>query len=291
MTRADLDLSVSDAIPRMLNTLNPDLIINPAAYTAVDRAEDEPELAYRINAEAPGLIADWAAEHGVPLVHLSTDYVFEGSGGRPWDEGDTPHPLSVYGASKLAGEEAIRAARGQHLIVRTSWVYAAKGQNFLLTIARLAGERDELRVVADQFGAPTPAVLIADAIAKIVAPSRLEIGARFAAAQGLVHLSATGETSWYGFARAIIDGLRARGLDPKAKTVVPIRTPDYPTKARRPFNSRLQLTRFHRVFGWIRRLGRRHSLLNSMLSRPRTASWRLSDRPCKSNTEVKVPWI
>ena len=152
-----------------LDRLAPDMIFNPAAYTAVDKAEDEPDLAARINAEAPGVIARWAAARDVPLVHFSTDYVFDGSGARAWREDDAPRPLSVYGTTKLAGEHAVRGAGGAFLIVRTSWVYAATGKNFLLTMARLARERSELRVVADQIGAPTSAAVIADAVAGMLA--------------------------------------------------------------------------------------------------------------------------
>ena len=245
--RAVLDLAQAETIASALDWIAPDLIINPAAYTAVDRAEDERDLAYRINGEAPGHIASWAASHGVPLIHLSTDYVYDGSGERPWREDDATGPLSVYGASKLAGEDAIRAAKGPHLILRTSWVYAAKGTNFLRTIARLAAERPELRIVADQVGAPTSAQVIADSIVRVIATSDL-VG-RFAAANGLVHLATSGETSWHGFASAIVDGLKARGAPLKAQAIVPIRTEDYPTKAKRPGNSRLDLTRGQRVFG------------------------------------------
>jgi dTDP-4-dehydrorhamnose reductase len=247
--RAALDLAQADAIAPALERIAPDLIINPAAYTAVDRAEDERDLAYRINGEAPGHIASWAASHGVPLIHLSTDYVYNGSGERAWREDDITGPLGVYGASKLAGEDAIRAAKGPHLIVRTSWVYAAKGTNFLRTIARLAAERPELRIVADQVGAPTSAQVIADSIAAIVAEHASDLPRRFAAANGLMHLAAAGETSWHGFATVIVEGLRARGAPLKVQSIVPIRTEDYPTKAKRPANSRLDMTRLQRVFG------------------------------------------
>ncbi len=247
--RAALDLARTDAIASALDQIAPDLIINPAAYTAVDRAEDERDLAYLINGEAPGHIARWAAGRGVPLIHLSTDYVYDGSGEHPWREDDVTGPLSVYGASKLAGEDAIRAAKGPHLIMRTSWVYAAKGTNFLRTIARLAAERPELRIVADQVGAPTSARVIADGIARIVTEHAPDLPRRFASADGLVHLAAAGETSWHGFANAIVEGLKARGAALKTQSIVPIRTQDYPTKAKRPANSRLDLTRLQRVFG------------------------------------------
>jgi dTDP-4-dehydrorhamnose reductase len=247
--RAMLDLSQPAAIAGRLDELTPDLIINPAAYTAVDRAEDERELAFRVNAEAPGAIARWAAGRGAPLLQFSTDYVFDGSGERSWNEDDRTGPLSAYGASKLAGEDAVRSAGGPYLVVRTSWVYAAQGANFLRTIARLAGERKELRIVVDQFGAPTSAAVIADAVVGTVACGGARIAERFAAAGGLVNVAASGETSWHGFAVAIVDGLKVRGLPITVDDVVPIRTQDYPTKAKRPANSRLDLTRLKRTFG------------------------------------------
>jgi dTDP-4-dehydrorhamnose reductase len=247
--RKELDLAQPDQIASALDRIAADLIVNPAAYTAVDRAEDERELAFRINAEAPGAIASWAAGQGVPLIHFSTDYVFDGSAKQPWCEDDDARPLSAYGASKLAGENAVRSAGGPHLIVRTSWVYAATGSNFLRTIVRLAREREELRIVADQFGAPTSARLIANAIAGIIMVSGAQLAERFAASGSLVNLSASGETSWHGFATAIVEGLRARGVTLAVKGIAPIRTEDYPTKAKRPANSCFDLTRLRQVFG------------------------------------------
>jgi dTDP-4-dehydrorhamnose reductase len=247
--RPDFDLSDPDSLPEKLNRIKPDLIMNPAAYTAVDRAEDDRELADLVNARAPGRIAAWAAEHAVPLIHFSTDYVFPGTSDRPWREDDRTDPLSVYGASKLAGETAIRFAKGPHLIVRTSWVYAARGTNFLRTIVRLARERQELRIVADQIGAPTSARVIADAIVAIVRQQAAALPELFARSGGLVHLACTGETSWHGFATAIIEGLKSHGVALKAERVVPIMTADYPTKARRPQNSRFDQTRLRQVFG------------------------------------------
>ena len=247
--RDQLDLAQPNRIASVLSRIGPDLIINAAAFTAVDRAEDETEMAFRVNAEAPGAIAQWAALRNVPVIHFSTDYVFDGAGTRPWREDDPANPLSIYGASKLAGEKAVRSAGGPHLIVRTSWVYASMGTNFLRTIARLAQERKELRVVADQFGAPTSARLIADAIASIVGRNRVLLANRFAEARGVVNLAASGEITWYGFAVAIVDGLRARGVALAVESIVPIATKDYSTKARRPANSRLDLTRLRQVFG------------------------------------------
>jgi dTDP-4-dehydrorhamnose reductase len=247
--RKILDLAQPAHIPAVLNRLAPDVIVNAAAYTAVDQAEAEPDLARVINAEAPGAMARWAASRGVPLIHLSTDYVFDGSGDKPWREDDEAGPLSVYGETKLAGEEAVRSASGPHLVVRTSWIYASTGRNFVRTIARLAGESRELRIVADQVGTPTSAALIADALARMVEDGPKTIADRFAAAQGLVHFAASGATSWHGFAVTILQGLRERGVRLVADGVIPIRTEDRPTKAVRPRNSRLDLTRFWRVFG------------------------------------------
>jgi dTDP-4-dehydrorhamnose reductase len=247
--RAKLDLSDVQSIPRVLDRLAPEIIVNTAAYTAVDKAEDEPELASLVNASAPGVIAAWASEQKVPLIHFSTDYVFDGTGALPWSEDDAPRPISAYGASKLAGEEAIRAEGGSFLIVRTSWVYASQGSNFLCTIARLAETRQELRVVADQIGAPTSAALVADAVARMLANGSDNFCASAAEANGLVHLAASGETSWHLFASEIVNGLKLRGVNLAAERVVPIRTEDYPARARRPHNSRLNLERLHTVFG------------------------------------------
>jgi dTDP-4-dehydrorhamnose reductase len=255
--RSTLDLSCPDRIPTALDSFSPDLIVNPAAYTAVDQAEDEGELAHRVNAEAPSVMARWAARHGVPMVHFSTDYVFDGSGDRPWRESDPTGPLSVYGASKLAGEAAIRDAGGSHLVIRTSWIFAASGRNFLTTIARLARERQELRIVADQFGAPTSARSIAEGLAAMLSglstpgdDLRVEtIEQRFSEADGLVHMSTSGETTWHAFANAIIDGLRARGISLAVKDLTAIETKDFPAKATRPRNSRLDMTRLQNVFG------------------------------------------
>jgi dTDP-4-dehydrorhamnose reductase len=249
--RSVLNLAEPGTLAEALDRLSPDLIINPAAYTAVDRAEDERELAFIVNSEAPGVMARWASRLQVPLVHFSTDYVFDGQGVTPWREDSRPAPLSAYGASKLAGEEAIRAANGPHLIVRTSWVYAATGANFLRTITRFARERAELRVVADQIGAPTPAPVIADAIAGILGTDSSDLPQRFARANGLVNIAASGETSWHGFAVRIVDGLRARGIKLAAQSIAPLRTEEFSTRAKRPNNSRLELTRLNEAFGLI----------------------------------------
>jgi dTDP-4-dehydrorhamnose reductase len=254
--RGMLDLSKPEQLGAALDRMAPDLIVNPAAYTAVDRAEDEREVAFRVNAESPGVLARWAAPREVPLVHFSTDYVFDGSGERPWREDDPTGPLSVYGASKLAGEAAVRAAAGPHLVIRTSWVYAATGSNFLRTIVRLARERKELRVVADQFGAPTSARLIAHVIAEMMLADlrnndRKRVVERFAASDGLVHVAASGETTWHGFATAIVEGLEARVVALAVESIEAIPSSSYPTKAKRPANSRLDLTRLRGVFGIV----------------------------------------
>jgi dTDP-4-dehydrorhamnose reductase len=243
-----IDFTKLESIPAALDRDAPDLIINPAAYTAVDKAEEEPALAMRINGEAPGVIARWAADHSVPLIHFSTDYVFDGHGEKPWSENDEPHPLGVYGKTKLAGEKAVRAAGGSFLIFRTCWVYAAQGKNFMRTISRLALERKELRVVDDQIGAPTSAALVADGVTKIVSNGldRLRDGA--ARANGLVHICSSGDISWYGFTCAVVAGLKQRGVRLAVEKVTPIRTDEFPTRAKRPLNSRLDLKRLKAIF-------------------------------------------
>jgi dTDP-4-dehydrorhamnose reductase len=247
--RSVLNLAEPTTLSGALDRLAPDLIINPAAYTAVDRAEDERELAFVVNSEAPGVMAAWAAGRGVPLIHFSTDYVFNGKGETPWREGSPTGPLSVYGASKLAGEEAIRNAKGVHLIVRTSWVYAAQGANFLRTIARLARERTELKVVADQIGSPTSARVIADAVTTLLGSDVINLADRFERARGTVNIAASGETSWHSFATRIVEGLSSRKIPLVVRAILPLRTDEYPTKAKRPSNSRFDLSRLRDVFG------------------------------------------
>ncbi len=253
--RSALDLSHPKSIQPFLESARPDFIVNPAAYTAVDQAEDESELAYRVNAEAPHAMAKWAAVHDVPILHFSTDYVFDGSGTQPWRETDPTDPLSVYGASKLAGEHSVRGENGCHAIVRTCWVYASTGRNFLTTMVRLAQERAELRVVADQVGAPTSAAAIADGVMSMLKPRRDEsaqsmVRARLSETGGLLHMCAAGETSWHGFARAIVEELRTMGAQLSARDVVPIQSSEFPTKVRRPKNSRLSNDRLHELFGF-----------------------------------------
>ena len=247
--RGALDLAQPDCLASRLEEMAPDLIINCAAYTAVDRAEDERALAQTINAEAPGAMAQWAAKNCVPFIHFSTDYVFDGSGERPWREDDATRPLSIYGSTKLAGEQRVRAAAGSFLILRTSWVYASWGTNFLCKITELARSQKELRVVADQIGAPTSAALIADVVTKIVGSDLESLRSRAAQAQGVIHLCASGETSWYLFATAIVNGLRARRVPLAIERVLPIRSEERPTRARRPLNSQLDLARLSGLFG------------------------------------------
>lgn len=248
-SRAEFDLAKPDTLVAALDRHSPDLIVNPAAYTAVDRAEDERELAFLVNVRGPEAIATWSARRGVPLIHFSTDYVFDGSGDRPWREDSPTGPLSVYGATKLAGDIAIQAAGGPHLIARTSWVYAASGANFLRSIARLAGERKELRIVADQIGAPTTANAIAGTVANLVRSNAANLEEGFVRNGGVVNLACAGETSWYGFASAIVSGLKSRGMKLAVETITPIPATDFPTKAKRPGNSRLDLSRLRERYG------------------------------------------
>lgn len=235
------DLAALDSLPGLIERIAPDIVVNAAAYTAVDRAEDEPDMAFRINADAPGIIARACAARDAQLVHYSTDYVFDGQATRPYREDDPTAPLGVYGASKLAGEQAIRASGTRHLIFRTAWVYAAHGRNFLRTMLRLAAERDELRVVADQFGSPTPASLIADVTAQVLAQGLQP--------SGLWHLTTTGATSWHGFAEAIVEGAVARGLIARAPQVTAIATSEFPSRARRPVYSVLDTGQLATAFG------------------------------------------
>ena len=235
--REQLDLAQPELIRQHVQRLRPELIINAAAHTAVDQAESEPELAFAINATAPGILAEAAAELGAPLIHYSTDYVFDGSQSKPYCENDATGPLSVYGHSKLAGEQAIAAAGGMHLILRTSWVYSQHGRNFLLTMQRLLQERDSLNVVDDQIGAPTWAGTIAQTTRQLI--ERWRGGAD--GPWGVYHLTAQGETSWFGFASAIAAHLRNQGKS--VATLNPIPSSAYPTPAQRPLNSRLDCSR------------------------------------------------
>ncbi|CAK13215.1 dTDP-4-dehydrorhamnose reductase [Pseudomonas entomophila] len=238
--RDRLDLARPEALREPLRQLKPDLIINAAAHTAVDQAESEAQLAFAINAEAPRVLAEEAARLGAPLIHYSTDYVFDGTKATAYNEDDATNPLGVYGSSKLAGEQAIAKVGGEHLILRTSWVYSLQGRNFLLTMQKLLQERPQLKVVDDQVGAPTWAATIAASTRALV--ERWRQGQ--AGAWGTYHLTAQGETSWYGFALAIGEQLKARGL-PCAE-LLPIPSSEYPTPAKRPLNSRLDCSRLAR---------------------------------------------
>lgn len=235
-TRKEVDLAIEDQVREMVRNAAPDLILNAAAYTAVDRAESEPELAMAINAHAPRVLAEEAARRNILLVHYSTDYVFDGTKQEPWVETDEPNPLNVYGASKLAGEREIQGIGGKHLIFRTSWVYGPHGNNFLLTMLRLARERDQLNIVDDQIGAPTPSFEIADATRSFVdkVDSR-SLGAPESWA-GIYHMTCAGSTSWFGFARAIF-AKAAHLIDTGHLRLNRIRTESYPTPAKRPRNS------------------------------------------------------
>ncbi len=235
------DFDTPENLLGLLDRLRPSVVINAAAYTAVDKAEQESEAAFRANALAPGVIAQWCAAHGVPMVHYSTDYVFNGQGTAPYMEDEATAPLGVYGSSKRAGEEAVRAAGGRHLIFRTAWVYASHGGNFLRTMLRVGAERDELRVVADQVGTPTPAALIADVTAQALQHS--------GKLSGTWHLTASGQTSWHGFAEAIFAEAVAMGVLAKAPAVQPISSAEYPTPAKRPAWSVLDNRKLQHDFG------------------------------------------
>lgn len=245
-TSQSLDLTDPDAIRRAMAEVRPRIVVNPAAHTAVDRAESEPDKARALNAVAPGILAEEAEKLGALLVHYSTDYVFDGSGDTPWREDGAPCPLNVYGATKLEGERAIRDRCRRHLIFRTSWVYGARGANFLLTMRRLMRERPELKIVADQVGAPTWCRSLAEATAQVLAqadsPAR---GADKPEPWGVYHMTNAGETSWHGFAEAI----QAMDAPETPARLLPIPSSDYPTPARRPLNSRLNNGKLERVFG------------------------------------------
>lgn len=236
---ADFDQPATLAM--LIQQLQPDVVVNAAAYTAVDKAETDADAAFRVNAEAPAVIAQACASSGALLLHYSTDYVFDGGGQQPYRVDDITAPLGVYGASKLAGEVAIRQSRARHAILRTAWVYAAHGKNFLLTMLRLANERDELRVVADQIGAPTSAAWIADATTQILMQGL--------PASGTWHLVAAGQTSWHGFAQVIVQEAHAQGLLARMPQVTAITTADFPTPARRPAYSVLDTASLQRDFG------------------------------------------
>lgn len=248
LTRAEADLSDLGKVRHTVADLRPAIILNAAAYTAVDRAESEPELAALINAKAPAVLAEEALRIGALLVHYSTDYVFDGSKKTPWLEDDSPAPLSVYGSTKLAGEQAIVAHGGKHLIFRTSWVFSPRGKNFLLTILRLARERDRLTIVDDQRGAPTSAYAIAKGTEEVLARIRHSAEESVYNRSGIYHMTCGGETSWFRFTQAILEEA-ADALGDRHPEVAPIHSADYPTPARRPANSVLDNRRLREEFG------------------------------------------
>ena len=258
LDRRGCDLSQPELLPSLIYDLKPDVIVNAAAYTAVDKAEQEEQLATTINGTAVGVLAEESRKAGILLVYYSTDYVFDGVKETPYTEEDAPHPINAYGRSKLAGETAMCQAGGAYVILRTSWVYAGRGHNFVRTMLRLAGERYELRIVDDQIGTPTWAHDIADATAQIIHAIRRERAeGRFAS--GILNLTASGATSWHGFAGAIFEDARRHGLLQRVPHLKPIPSAEYPTPAARPKNSRLARERLSKRFGialpdWKQRL-------------------------------------
>lgn len=247
----DCDLTDPVSLRRLVAGLEPQIIVNPAAYTAVDRAESERDLAHAVNAVAPGILGEEAHRLGALVIHYSTDYVFDGAKSGWYSEDDSPHPQSTYGTTKLAGERALRESGADSLIFRTSWVFGAHGGNFAKTILRLAGERDELKVVADQWGAPTSAALLADVTAQVVARYQREARSDFPF--GLYHLVAGGECSWHDYARTVVSAALAAGkpLRTTPERILPIATADYPTAAKRPANSRMATAKLRETFGLV----------------------------------------
>lgn len=245
LTRSELDFANERSLRVAIYDLAPEIVINAAAYTAVDKAESEPELCAQVNAVAPRVIAEAMARRNGWLIHYSTDYVFDGSGTKPWIETDPTGPLSVYGQTKLDGELSVAASGCRHVILRTSWVYAAEGRNFLHTMLRLGRERVQLKIVDDQIGAPTSAEAITEATRAVL--RQLSISNGDTVASGTYHLTCAGETSWCGFARAIFAVFAGQQ---KAPEILPIPTEAYPTPARRPRNSRLNCDKFARQFGF-----------------------------------------
>lgn len=247
-TSLRMDLAQPDTIRRVIREVEPDLIVNPAAYTAVDKAESEPELAMMVNGIAPGVIAEEAKRLGAAMVHYSTDYVFDGTAGVPYRESDLTNPQNVYGETKLAGEKAIQAVEVPHLIFRTSWVYGMRGKNFLLTMLKLGRERDELRVVDDQIGSPTWSRAIAEATGQVLSGNGRNVSDFLIDKGGLYNLTTSGKTSWYGFARAIFENdVRERKLE----RLVAISSQEYPTPAKRPSYSLLDGGKLAETFGLV----------------------------------------
>ena len=254
-SRAEMDLANAASVRETIRAVRPRWIVNPGAYTAVDKAEREPELAYAINAEAVRVMGQEAPAIGAGVIHFSTDYVFDGSASAPYRETDSTRPVSVYGASKLAGEKALADSGAGHIVFRTSWVYGARGKNFLLTILKLARERETLRVVADQYGAPTwsrdLARMTAEVIGQCEASARgLELAAVLADAGGVYHAAGAGETTWYGFAAEAVRLQREKEPGTRFAAIEAITTVEYPTPAQRPANSRMNCERVMERFGW-----------------------------------------
>jgi dTDP-4-dehydrorhamnose reductase len=248
LTRHHMDLGDRASILAALERVKPDVIVNPAAYTAVDKAESDPDTARAVNGAAPGVMAGWAAAHGASLIHYSTDYVFAGEGNDAYRESDPTDPQSVYALTKWEGEQAVRNSGCRHLILRTSWVVGAHGGNFLKTILRLAREREQLKIVADQVGVPTSAALIADVTAHLVARQGQQPDTF---GYGTYHLVAGGETTWFDYARHVVAAAERRGLPLKLKVcdIQPITTNEYPLPAKRPANSRLDCSKLTSAFG------------------------------------------
>lgn len=252
LTRAEADLSqpnvLRESLARITQNFVPTVIVNAAAYTAVDKAESEPEVAHAVNAASVAVLGEWAAQCAAMVVHYSTDYVFDGTGAQPWQETDRPHPLSVYGQSKLAGEQALARACAKHLILRTSWVVGTHGGNFLKTMLRLAGERDSLRVVVDQVGVPTSTALLAQTTVHII--QAMQNANVYDLRWGVYHVAAGGETTWHAYAQHVIAGAHARRVPLKAapEAVHPISTAEYPLPAPRPLNSRLDTHKLQHTF-------------------------------------------
>ena len=243
----ECDFAQSAAIDALLERVKPDIIVNPAAYTEVDKAESQPTIAHAVNAQAPKLLARYAARHNIPIIHFSTDYVFDGNKDSAYVEDDEANPKSVYGKTKWLGEEAVRKIAAKHIIIRTSWVFGSHGVNFLKTTLKLAQERDKISVVSDQFGAPTSARLLADAVAQIVT----ELGEPGSYRKyGTYHVAARGETSWHGYAQVVVEKAIKLGMDIKInlKDIKPISSKDYPMPAPRPANSRLDTMKVSTVF-------------------------------------------
>ena len=244
----ECDLAQSAMIDALLDRVKPDIIINPAAYTAVDKAESEPTVAHAVNAQAPKTLARQASRRNIPIIHFSTDYIFDGEKDGPYLEDDPANPKSVYGKTKWLGEEAVRSNAAKHVILRTSWVFGAHGVNFLKTMLKLSKERDKMSVVSDQVGAPTSARLLAEVTAEIVKQLLQEFSYR---KYGTYHLVAEGETSWHGYAKYVVERANAMGLETKLdpKSIKPIKTKDVPLPAPRPANSRLDTTKVRETFG------------------------------------------